>query len=518
MTEIPQWVSVTVDAPCPVCGRPDWCSVSADGAVAMCRRVADGGSHRIDRAGVDYWVHRLPPADAVAGERAAARTRGTAAEDATKARPPVALPGVLDRAYRAVLGALTLSQGHNQDLERRGLSPAEIIHRGYRSYVPAAAEAVVAAASRVVPAAMLARVPGFWRLDSPPAETGAVEARAAGGAPLAGMRFGSGSTGGLVVPVRDDQGRVVALKVRRTPTREGAPSRPGSKYIYVSSARHPGGVGPGAPIHVPLLPLPQTPIRNPAALRITEGELKADVAYCLSGVRTISVPGVGAWRAALPVLRTLGAHRVLLAFDADASRNPVVARALYGLAWALHTETAVEVAVETWEESNGKGIDDLLAAGHQPEVVDGPVALHRLAAVSGEASARRAREAAVLSAVAVGETGGLSPEAARADLRMRVRPQTLYRLSCAPVGGLAGDLLSAVRTGADPRALCSLLIGRRMKGEEARSLVLWAVRTVEEEDSAVGVYRRFPWGEADPAGVGQGRCVAVFPVSAGIGG
>jgi hypothetical protein len=106
--------------------------------------------------------------------------------------------------------------------------------------------------------------------------------------------------------------------------------------------------------------------------RVTEGELKADVASVLSRVRTLSVAGVGAWMSALPVLRELGAARVVLAFDADAWRKPAVARALCALALALQGEPGVEAAMERWDEAEGKGIDDVLARGGRPELVEGP--------------------------------------------------------------------------------------------------------------------------------------------------
>src|SRR5207248_1848503 len=76
---------------------------------------------------------------------------------------------------------------------------------------------------------------------------------------------------------------------------------------------------------------------------------------------TISVPGVSAWRGALPVLRTLAPATVLLAFDADAASNPHVARAAQATAEALAAE-GWEVAVESWDPALAKGIDDALAA------------------------------------------------------------------------------------------------------------------------------------------------------------
>ena len=64
-----------------------------------------------------------------------------------------------------------------------------------------------------------------------------------------------------------------------------------------------------------------------SVVRLTEGELKADVATALSGILTVSMPGVSSWRPALAVLEALGTAVVHLAFDADAKNNEHVARA-----------------------------------------------------------------------------------------------------------------------------------------------------------------------------------------------
>jgi hypothetical protein len=80
----------------------------------------------------------------------------------------------------------------------------------------------------------------------------------------------------------------------------------------LSSTKY-GGPGPGSQVHVPLhdeLDL--------SVVRLTEGELKADVATALAGMLTVSTPGVSSWRAALEVARSLGSGVVHLAFDADA--------------------------------------------------------------------------------------------------------------------------------------------------------------------------------------------------------
>jgi len=67
------------------------------------------------------------------------------------------------------------------------------------------------------------------------------------------------------------------------------------------------------------------------------------------------------------VLGALGLGKVHLAFDADARRNRNVARALSDAFRALD-EQGFEVVLETWPEEQGKGIDDLLVAGHKPDL------------------------------------------------------------------------------------------------------------------------------------------------------
>src|SRR5262249_29823230 len=91
----------------------------------------------------------------------------------------------------------------------------------------------------------------------------------------------------------------------------------------------------------------------------------ADIATALSGLLTISIPGVAMWRKALPIVQYLQVRQVLLAFDADWRTNPHVAQALGQAAFALVT-AGYAVQVENWDPALRKGIDDLLAAGHPP--------------------------------------------------------------------------------------------------------------------------------------------------------
>ncbi len=225
------------------------------------------------------------------------------------------------------------------------MSDTDIARRGYRT-LPLQGRATIA--RRVVEvfgADLYPSVPGLYVKED------------------RGSRWGSlAGAPGLLIPVRDADGRIVALKVRANDPGDGP------KYTYLSSAKY-GGPGPGAPVHVPL-----HEGLDCHTIRLTEGELKADVATVLSGMLTLAVPGVSTWRTALPVIQQLQPRQIRLAFDADWRINPQVAYALAQSAFAL-MKTGFEVMVEVWDMTRGKGIDDLLAAGNAPTCKPATMAL-----------------------------------------------------------------------------------------------------------------------------------------------
>ena len=57
---------------------------------------------------------------------------------------------------------------------------------------------------------------------------------------------------GLLIPVRDARGRIIALRVRldRDPAADKPPDK-AKKYVWLSSSKH-DGPGSGAPVHIPL--------------------------------------------------------------------------------------------------------------------------------------------------------------------------------------------------------------------------------------------------------------------------
>lgn len=331
-----QWQTATQASPCPVCGRGDWCAVSKDRSAAICRRVDTGGSHKTDRAGVDYWLHRLTDdrPDLPAVDSSAFSDNGGPAVG-------LAAPDDLDRAYTALLALLELEDRHQPPLVERGITDAAIDDGEYRTLPPKGRAELAAKVAARVGADTLAGVPGFHHHET----TGDLIV---------------GGKAGLLVPVRDLQQRIVALKVRADDP--GA----GGKYLFVSSA-HRGGASPGAPVHIPIHAAPSDP-DQPLTVRVTEGELKADAATLSDGILTISVPGVASWRKALTLATEMGATGIRLAFDSDWAENPRVATALAGAAKAFLTK-GYETWVETWPAGHAKGIDDLLVQGLRPRAL-----------------------------------------------------------------------------------------------------------------------------------------------------
>lgn len=345
------WTRCSKQHPCPKCGDDNqWCSVSADGNMAKCRRESDGAYKNVVDAGGPAYFHRLNSStlkrttQPTPGREAHDNTIVTAddsTESAAETKLEVADADFRHVVYSAILDALpaVFPDAIVRDLHRRGLTDAEIRRRQYR-FVPGSGRGALVAAPlapvlqrfgkriATVPGVAVVVVQDFERVEL--------------------------SAGGLLIPVRDIAGRIIRLKVRKY----GPAARNKSRYFWL-------GKGGGSVAHVPL------GITAPAALvRITEGELKADIATALSGVATVSAPGVTAWRLAVDTAKELGAKTVRLAFDSDKAENPIVARAVVE---CFKTCVAADVAVEMedWPKEQGKGIDDVLAAGHKPKLLAG---------------------------------------------------------------------------------------------------------------------------------------------------
>ena len=251
------WRAVATDSPCHVCGKPDWCSVSADGKKAICRRKDNGtGQPKVDASGQDYWLYDLN------GHRELILSEDVWQQDGEVTEK--AGPQTLDQVYGTLLDQLALSHAHRQDLHRRGLTEACIKRSGYRTLPMKGREELARSLVEHFGAEVCSRVPGLYENEA--------------------GRWSVAGAAGMLVPVRDIEGRIVALKIRADEAGEGS-KYTCSKYTYLSSTKY-GGPGPGSRVHVPLhdeLDL--------SVVRLTEGELKAEVATALTGISRSRRPG-----------------------------------------------------------------------------------------------------------------------------------------------------------------------------------------------------------------------------------
>lgn len=331
------WVEVTRKNICTKCNGVNWCSRSSDGHFELCRRVNDGTAiTRTDKNGSDYHLYYVGPIPGYTSKFSPPKYRKSPEPEQRIEQMRLASDEELHLVYSALLDILVLKREHRVQLVKRGLPEHEIDKGQYRSMPLQDRIVVEQKMQKKIDSNILLKVPGFYRNNN-------------GYLKLAGAP-------GLLIPIRDFSGKIIALKVRRDISE--ADNMP--KYLWISSVKK-GGLSPGAPIHIPLMgqiALSRT--------RITEGELKADIATALSSLPTISIPGVTTWKPILSIIKTMKITTVVLAIDADASSNRNVATALSKMAMAIK-EIGCEVEIEIWDGNKAKGIDDALV--NQVEVI-----------------------------------------------------------------------------------------------------------------------------------------------------
>lgn len=296
-------------------GRPDnhpsvWLTVSPDGALLLKDRTGKPTLDILTSIGAD-WPDLYPADD---GERleieAFARTLDASISPGGRQGLDPTVADLRHRVYSALLAELDLSDGHYEQLTTRGLSPGVIARNEYRTL-------------RVVDRARVAK-----RLH---ATFGGVVATIPGFAAKGGQLTLS-TVGGMLIPVRSLDGRIQAIKVRRDDA---------TRYSWL---------GTGDVLY-PHFPLGSSALTPPVEqLAVTEGELKADVAFVKHKLLVFSVPGVSNWRLALGPLADLRVRTVQLAFDrsADPERQREIDRHTNELADQLE-QSGYDVEELTWD-------------------------------------------------------------------------------------------------------------------------------------------------------------------------
>jgi len=255
-----------------------------------------------------------------------------------------------NEVYRAMFHALPLQKEEEDNLTARGLGRYDAKLR-YGSLTADFHRSVLPSLVKKFGDKLL-QVPGFK-----PGAGGSID-------------FVLKGCAGILIPCRDAEGRIRAFKVRR---RDGDP-----KYLYLSGG---GGRKSGAIVHHPQ-PDPEKGWLDDH-VRITEGELKADLLSIWENRFTLGLPGVAFTEQALLWLSTVETPReVLVAFDwPDVCSKKPVYEATCRLVQQLR-DHGHNVALETWDHAlEHKGIDDLYNAKLFPSVLRGEEIDKRLAEI-----------------------------------------------------------------------------------------------------------------------------------------
>jgi hypothetical protein len=248
---------------------------------------------------------------------------------------------VRHEVYHKTLLTCVLAGSTLEALAKRGFSKDDVIHFLYQTSDDVTYSSAARKVVEALGADKVSKTPGFYKNDM--------------------GRWFLAAPPGILIPVRNVHGQIVALKVRRRDWVEGDKL---AKYVLVSCPSR-GGLSSGNPIHVPLHEGTVFP-----RVRVTEGEFKADYCTLKTDLLTISIPGVNSWRPSLQVLRELGAVEVLVALDwPDVHSKSNIRDQLRAFLHDLRM-AGYKVGIETWPLEH-KGIDDALLAGVKPQEVWG---------------------------------------------------------------------------------------------------------------------------------------------------
>lgn len=317
-----KFVDAKPNRPCPICNHGDWCGFNS--IIASCMRVEEGSFKTvIQKNGKPAYLHWLKPGT----------VNYTAADIETNTVETLPVEK-RDQVYRAFLGLLNLSQGHKNDLLRRGLKEWEIRKNGYKSVSTDEKPWEICKKLKSM-GIELSGIPGFYKANGP----------------RGGTYWTFNGRPGYFIPVRDINGRIQALQRRIEKPEEGE-----KKYRIFSSSQKEGGCSSGTPAHVSI----PTEVKD-SRVWITEGPLKADIAAKHSGAVFIGIMSSGTWVPAIEVLDMIVAKEVVTAYDMDFKTNDMVSKPLE----LLHEELikkGLKVNQSSWWEKK-KGIDDALTSG-----------------------------------------------------------------------------------------------------------------------------------------------------------
>lgn len=201
---------------------------------------------------------------------------------------PQSTPEQKDLVYRRMLELLSLSNVHRDHLLARGFTEKEIGTFGFRSTPLSGTETL--ARKLIREGYSLSGIPGFFVNHHRNWDAAFFR-----------------KTRGFLCPAYDLDGRISGFQIRLDEPYDGR------KYIWLSSTNRNRGTGSRSPI---------TFLGNPKSkiIGVTEGILKAEAAYAMSGCSFLGIPGVNQYREmekALQVLKENGLQEVREYYDMD---------------------------------------------------------------------------------------------------------------------------------------------------------------------------------------------------------
>ena len=319
---------------CLVCGRiEDWhCRVREDDKMGLCKYTPNKDG-RMDSK--DRYIHNLDSGDDEETELLVndvskdIEEQDTIEEEKNTVKNNRLEAVYLNAVYGQYLEELTLNSHHKRNLVARGLTDEQIELNCYKS-VPSF-RSRYSQIEDLITDYDLKGVPGFYQ-------------------DIQGWCI-NGTFPGFYVPYRDINGNIIGMQVRCDDERK-------NKYIWFSSGNKNEGTSSGSPAH---FVNPET-VRATNNVFLTEGALKADIIAAKSGVGLIATAGVCVINPK-KISRVIydsfpDVENIVVAYDMDWKTNPNVKSALIRLLEELK-DSVVKVLVTVWDESLGKGLDDV---------------------------------------------------------------------------------------------------------------------------------------------------------------
>lgn len=251
------------------------------------------------------------------------------------------------KIYSFYTKELGLKDADRADLKNRGLEDKHISNAGYASKGGLKEKVTYGALAKTNAEFKLDDVPGFYIDDKTGHRTTAL-------------------VSGMVIGVYDYNGHIKNLLIRNDRAKVGKNGKVYNKYVTFSSSGKTKGARVYHVTHCPVVKgLPQEVAG--VTIRLTEGVLKADITTALGDVYCIGLQGLDITDDLLITLEALQTVTVILCFDQGEDDNVDMIRKKGRLIKFLQ-DAGFEVKVEKWDASFGKGIDDVLHAGHADKV------------------------------------------------------------------------------------------------------------------------------------------------------